>query len=142
MTLLAPPERKVSYHGFMVTPTQIHASEDAEYRDTGCRLHAACLTCPLEVCLYDDPGTTRRLIRRDSDTEVLRLRAEGLTVTQVAQRLGLSRRTVFRISANARAANFPVAASAEGLAGQNKVASMPRSPVQGSAASRPGGFSI
>lgn len=32
MTLLAPPERKVSYHGFMVTPTQIHACLDASTR--------------------------------------------------------------------------------------------------------------
>lgn len=117
--------------------------EDVEYRDTGCRLHSSCLTCPLAVCLYEDPGTTHRLINRASDAEVLRLRAEGLTVTEVAKRLGLSRRTVFRISANARASNHPAAASAEGLAGLNKWSPVPRSNRPGfSGIGDQGGFSI
>jgi len=70
--------------------------EHVDYRDTGCHVHPSCLSCPLERCLFDDP---RAFYRRRSESRVLAmivLVSQGLTPTEVARNLGVSRRTVFR----------------------------------------------
>ncbi|HXH05354.1 MAG TPA: helix-turn-helix domain-containing protein [Vicinamibacterales bacterium] len=71
--------------------------EFTEYKDTGCDVSPSCFTCPLVKCRYDtDAGGKRSLQRRARLSQVAALRRRGLTVDQIAQMLGLSRRTIFR----------------------------------------------
>lgn len=71
--------------------------EHTHYRDDGCDLFASCLRCPLPRCRYDEPGGIRSLLAELRDREILRLRAEGVSVDELAQRFSVSRRSVFRI---------------------------------------------
>jgi AraC-like DNA-binding protein len=75
--------------------------DGANWRDEGCEFHSSCLTCPFEVCRYDAPGGIRSLLAEPRNEEIARLRAEGSTVTHVATRFGVSRRSVFRIQKRA-----------------------------------------
>ena len=78
--------------------------EHTNYHDTGCDLHASCLSCPLARCRYDEPGGARRLLSGDRDSKVLDLQRQGgTTIDCIARDVGVSRRTVFRILARARA---------------------------------------
>ncbi|HJX62107.1 MAG TPA: helix-turn-helix domain-containing protein [Dehalococcoidia bacterium] len=72
--------------------------EFTRYRDEGCDFHPSCLTCPLPRCRYDEPGGVRALLNVGRDREILQLRRrQGLAVETLAERYGVSRRTVFRI---------------------------------------------
>ena len=72
--------------------------EETEYRDDGCSYHPHCLSCPLTVCRYDDPHLLIAMRIQEQRQKAVRLRAEGLTVNDVAARLNISRRTVFRLA--------------------------------------------
>ncbi len=72
--------------------------ENATYRDDGCDLHPSCLSCPLPVCRYDIPGGKRAVLNIYRDQMIARLRRD-YTVPVVAGLLGVSRRTVVRVSA-------------------------------------------
>jgi hypothetical protein len=77
--------------------------EHTHYADTGCDLHASCLSCPLAHCRYDQPGGARRLLSGERDRRIVRLQQdEQLPVELIAQRFGVSRRTVFRVLARER----------------------------------------
>ena len=70
--------------------------EDKNWHDTGCSIAPACLSCPLPVCKYDMPAgvVSARSVMR---VPLIRaLRARGLNDTEVAQRLGVSRRAIYR----------------------------------------------
>ncbi len=71
--------------------------ENMNYRDDGCDVSRSCLSCPLAMCKYDDPGWLQRENRRDRDVEVLRMRDEGVTVLEIARRFNVSTRTVHRV---------------------------------------------
>ena len=71
--------------------------EQHQYRDEGCELYSSCLNCPLPSCRHDHPGGAKRRLRRLRDSEVRRLRREGHGVQELAQRFGVSRRTIHRI---------------------------------------------
>ena len=79
--------------------------QDTVYRDTGCG-HGCVrsLECPFPRCLYDDPEYLQRMERQGRDNKVLAARANGLAVDTLAQRFGISRRTVQRIIAAHNAA--------------------------------------
>ena len=70
--------------------------ENCNYPDTGCELASSCLECPLATCKYDDPNWNRRNLIRNQ--EIVRLRAQGLSVSQIAEIVNTSERTVYRIS--------------------------------------------
>ena len=77
--------------------------ENTHYTDSGCDLHPSCLTCPLVRCRYDEPGGARRLFSDERDRRIVRLQhEEQLSIDLLAQRFGVSRRTVFRVLARAR----------------------------------------
>ena len=77
--------------------------EFTRYRDDGCDVHHSCLSCPLPRCRYEEPGGLRALLNETRDQQILELRAEGVPVGELADRFGVSRRTVFRVlGANAR----------------------------------------
>jgi DNA-binding NarL/FixJ family response regulator len=71
--------------------------ERTRYQDDGCEIHPECLTCPLPRCRYDEPGGLNGMLTRMRDREVVRLRAKGAPVEEIADVFGVSRRTVFRI---------------------------------------------
>lgn len=82
---------------------------DSVYEDTGCPdgMIPACLTCPLDVCRYDDPGWHLRE-KQKRDRELLAAYAEGNGVPVLAQRFGISERQVFRVLAAAKGGIEPV----------------------------------
>ena len=76
--------------------------EHTHYNDTGCDVHPSCLTCPLVRCRYDAPGGARRLLSEERDRTILDLQKQRVPVNAIAQRFGISRRTVFRVLARYR----------------------------------------
>ena len=80
-------------------PSRIDAlPEYTEYRDGGCDLHGSCLTCPLPRCRYDEPGGAMAMMRGDRDEAILRIAGrDGVSVDNLAEMFGLSRRTIFRV---------------------------------------------
>ncbi|HLF77032.1 MAG TPA: helix-turn-helix domain-containing protein [Dehalococcoidia bacterium] len=76
--------------------------EHTRYVDSGCEVHHSCLSCPLVRCRYDEPGGARRIFSAERDQTILSLRGEGRPISLIAQRFGISRRTVFRVLAAAR----------------------------------------
>ncbi len=78
--------------------------EHLEWRDDGCEVSPHCLECPLTRCRYDEPGGLRGLLNESRNAEVLRARAAGQPVDEIAARFGISRRSIFRIVRHARSA--------------------------------------
>jgi hypothetical protein len=73
--------------------------ENAHYPDDGCDLAPSCLTCPFVACRYDIPGGKRALLNGYRDKAIASLRQNGKAVPVVAELLGVSVRTVVRVSA-------------------------------------------
>jgi len=71
--------------------------EYTHYRDDGCEVHPHCLSCPLPRCRYEEPGGLRALLNERRDREIVELRLRGASVEELANRFGVSRRTVFRV---------------------------------------------
>lgn len=74
--------------------------EHANYRDRGCHHHPACLTCPFERCRLEVSISTQRSMAKAEKARALR--ANGLSIDAVAHEVGVSRRSVFRMLADAR----------------------------------------
>jgi len=71
--------------------------EYIRYQDDGCDLFSSCLKCPLPRCRYDEPGR-KQMGKELRNKEMLHLhQKEGLKVEKLAQRFGVSKRTVYRI---------------------------------------------
>ena len=65
--------------------------------DDGCEVATSCLQCPLPQCKYDDPRDAIQERHRTRAKEILRMQKnEGLTRSQLAKRMGVSVRTVYR----------------------------------------------
>lgn len=78
--------------------------EHTDYRDTGCDLSASCLECPLARCKYDEPGGARALTMAARDREIALLRRKyRAPIDKLSSTYGVSRRTIFRVLAEARA---------------------------------------
>ena len=82
--------------------TLSHVRDDARpeyavWRDTGCVVAPRCLECPLPVCRYDLHAGVRGSQSIARQAEIARMRAEGLSVESIGERLGISRRSVFRL---------------------------------------------
>ncbi len=71
--------------------------EYATYRDTGCEMASSCLDCPLALCKYDDPTWGQRRDLTVRDDEIIRLHELGIRVQEIAGRIGVSSRTVYRV---------------------------------------------
>lgn len=77
-------------------------SEFTHYQDTGCPDLAipSCLSCPLPACRYSmQPKQAGSLVRM---MQVRALSREGLTRTEIGERMGLSARTVSRLRVGLR----------------------------------------
>lgn len=90
----------IAASGLTRMPGQVRSDalpEHIEYRDEGCDLFVSCLTCPLPRCRYDEPGGVRAMLNRERDHQIRALREDPtLSVDDIADRFGVSRRTVFR----------------------------------------------
>ena len=71
--------------------------EHTHYKDDGCDVSPSCLDCPLPLCKYDDPGWVQRESKRVRDDSIYRARLDGDPVLDIAQRFGVSPRTVHRV---------------------------------------------
>ena len=71
--------------------------EYTRYRDDGCDIHPQCLTCPLPRCRYEEPGGLKAMLNGIRDRQIVSLRTRGIPVEEIADRFGVSRRTIFRI---------------------------------------------
>jgi transposase-like protein len=92
----------------MEAPTPLRPSrrdalpEHTSYADTGCDLHPSCLNCPLVRCRYDEPGGARRILSKERDQAIITLQRQGRSISAIAGRFGISRRTVFRVLARSK----------------------------------------
>lgn len=80
-----------------------HLPENAHYRDDGCEIAPRCLECPLPACRYDLPPKRAGALLREA--QLRELLASGLTADQAAIKMGVSRRTVFRLKRYAASAS-------------------------------------
>ena len=71
--------------------------EGLDYQDDGCEVAPACLSCPLPRCRYEAHNGLRRIRAALRREEIARLRRLGLGPDAIAARLGISKRTVFRV---------------------------------------------
>jgi len=80
-------------------PNMGYRIDGVPYQDTGCSKAPACLTCPLPVCRHDmNPNAFKSAMVRSTDQGKLAImRAESLTVSEAAERFGITVRTVWRI---------------------------------------------
>ena len=68
-----------------------------DYRDDGCDIHHACLSCPLPACRYDRPADGSRVAAAWSRAQIReRFYAGRQTGVSLAAEMGVSRRTVYR----------------------------------------------
>lgn len=69
--------------------------EMTEMPDTGCAgVSNSCFTCPLPMCRYE--VSLFRQMRDQRDAKIRRARGRGMSAVEIATRLGLSVRVVFR----------------------------------------------
>ena len=38
--------------------------EEINFKDSGCRFSSSCLSCPIEICVYDNPSLVRNLEKK------------------------------------------------------------------------------
>lgn len=68
-------------------------------KDEGCAVAPACLACPLPRCRYEVAGGIAAIQVRARADVIVAARAAGEPVASIAARLGISRRSVFRVTA-------------------------------------------
>ena len=70
---------------------------DAHWKDTGCEVAPACLQCPLIRCKYDEALIHTSTLRfRERRLTAIRMTDEGKSQDEIAEALGVSRRSVYR----------------------------------------------
>ena len=70
--------------------------EYCRYQDGGCDLAGSCLHCPFPRCVHEEYGGRQHRIKESRDREIVRLRADGKRIDELAQLFGVCRRTVYR----------------------------------------------
>lgn len=71
--------------------------EGLHHTDDGCEVSPTCRTCPLPACRYELHSGLRGILNLERDAEIVALRAAGWTAKSIAERFGVSKRTVFRV---------------------------------------------
>ena len=70
----------------------------SKYPDRGCDVSPSCFTCPLPACKYDDYYGYLRWLRAQRKAPV-QAALDTMSVAEVAEKFGLTERTIFRIKA-------------------------------------------
>lgn len=70
--------------------------------NNGCHLHPDCFTCPLPQCIFENSEDSRRMRGPMMKTlqkleQVRQLKKDGYTSDAMANIMGTSRRTVYRL---------------------------------------------
>jgi transposase-like protein len=74
----------------------VSLQEYGNWKDGGCDLHPACLECPLQKCIEEEPrGRQKRRIADRAD-QIKKMRACGITCRGIAAAFRVSTRTVQR----------------------------------------------
>lgn len=94
MPLIPRPRKELTRHDSL--------PEFTRYKDDGCTISESCFTCPLPRCRYEEPGGLRAVLNQTRDSQILFLRSKGVGVDVIADKFGVSRRTVFRVIGSAR----------------------------------------
>ena len=76
--------------------------EDMDYRDTGCEVSPSCLRCPLPQCKHDIEPAGGRGAAYPRIIEAVRLRAEGLLIQEIAERIECGKSHVYWLLRKAR----------------------------------------
>lgn len=76
--------------------------EFVRYRDVGCDLHSACLTCPLPVCKEELSHGSRAVRARMRGLQIALLVGEGHSVRWIAQVMGVTTRSIYKSMALGR----------------------------------------
>ena len=71
-------------------------NDEINFKDSGCRFSSSCLSCPIEICVYDNPSLVRNLEKNNRDNNIIKDRSEGLSNQQIADKYNISIRTVHR----------------------------------------------
>jgi transposase-like protein len=81
----------------MAGTTRPQLLEDRHRQDTGCEFAPSCLKCPLARCKHDDPVAARAArLDMGGAARARELHEGGRTIDEIADTIGVSRRTVFR----------------------------------------------
>jgi hypothetical protein len=68
--------------------------DGANFRDTGCHLHPACLECPEPICIFEQPlrsyRTTTPAERAARDAEIYAAKESGMGVTEIRARFSVN----------------------------------------------------
>ena len=70
--------------------------EDIDWRDGGCEVFPSCLNCPLPTCIEEEPRGKQSLGTSVRARRMAELRRNGKSVKEIAEILGVSKRTVQR----------------------------------------------
>jgi len=70
--------------------------EIVHYKDEGCELAPSCLECPFDRCVLEEGGVASAR-KRERNQEIKELANQGVTVPELAERYGVSLRTIQRI---------------------------------------------
>ena len=62
-----------------------------------------CELCPLERCKYEEPNGLMTVRMRERNSQIIALRAEGMSVDEIAEGFGISYRSVYRALAKVKA---------------------------------------
>lgn len=76
--------------------------ELVNYRDSGCNLHPACLSCPLPRCQYEGRADSQTAERERRNAAILAAWRDVLSAAVIAREVGMSRRRVHSIIQAAR----------------------------------------
>jgi hypothetical protein len=74
----------------------VRPQEYGNWRDGGCDLHPACLECPLQKCIEEEPRGRQKRRIADRAGRIKEMRASGITCREIAAAFRVSTRTVQR----------------------------------------------
>jgi hypothetical protein len=85
------------------TPELEPLPDDINWKDRGCELFSACLSCPLPRCIEDEPRGKQRLRMLARASQMAQLRRQGKSTAEVAELFHVSKRTVQRVLSSFKA---------------------------------------
>ena len=75
------------------------SADESNWKDNGCELFPACLSCPLPQCIEDKPRGKQKLRMLTRASQMAELRRCGKSTREIAALFKVSQRTVQRVLA-------------------------------------------
>lgn len=72
-------------------------ADNQHWLDTGCYVSPSCLSCPLPQCIHDVPGGMKTILLNSRNDEIIFLHERGHTAESISEKIGISRRSIFRV---------------------------------------------